>query len=246
MTTNYDHIADKYKESKLEDWRTHIEQYTLLQILGDISGKSVLDYACGEGHYTRILRRLGAESVVGVDLSQGMIDLATAEESRSPLGIRYRQGDARYTTLAESSDIVFAAYLLNYAKSPQELLEMTQAISRNLRSGGRFVSVNNNPDDPPSNFLVGRAYGFTKHLEGRLVEGAPIIFRFRLPEGSFDVTNYHMDKMTVEAALFESGLREIQWHTPAVSPEGLRLEKAEHWAPFLARPPVAFFECAKL
>ncbi|HCU88674.1 MAG TPA: class I SAM-dependent methyltransferase [Gammaproteobacteria bacterium] len=246
MTTNYDYIADKYKESKLEGWRTYIEQYTLLQILGDISGKSALDYACGEGHYTRVLRRLGAESVLGVDLSQSMIDLAKAEESRSPLGIRYLQGDARFTALTESSDIVFAAYLLNYAKSPQELLEMAQAVSSNLRSGGRFVSVNNNPDDPPSNFLVGRPYGFTKHLEGHLVEGAPIVFRFHLSEGSFDVTNYHMEKATVEAALFESGLREIRWHEPAVSPEGLRLKKAEHWAPFLARPPVAFFECTKL
>ena len=241
MTTDYDGIADQYKESKLEEWRTHIEQFTLLQMLGDVSGKSVLDFACGEGYYTRVLRRLGAQPVVGVDLSQGMIDLAETEEGRSALGISYRQGDARSITLSEPCDIVFAAYLLHYAKNYDELLEMGQAIARNLKPGGRFITVNNNPDDPPSNFSTGGAYGFTKHLEGHWVEGAPVIFRFQLPEGPFDVTNYHMDKATIEDALRESGLREIRWHAPAVSPDGLRVQNAQHWAPFLAGPPVAFF-----
>lgn len=245
MTTNYDGIADQYKESKLEEWRTHIEQFTLLQMLGDVSGKSVLDFACGEGYYTRVLRRLGAAPVVGVDLSQGMIDLAEAEEARTELGIDYRQGDARSITLTEGRDIVFAAYLLNYAKNYDEMVEMGKAIARNLKPGGRFITVNNNPDDPPSNFSTGKAYGFTKHLEGALVEGAPIIFRFHLPEGPFDVTNYHISKATIEEALHAAGLRDVRWHAPIVSPAGLQQRGASHWTPFLNGPPVAFFECIK-
>ncbi len=245
MTTDYDGIADQYKESKLEEWRTHIEQFTLLQMLGDIAGKSVLDFACGEGYYTRVLRRLGAEPVAGVDLSGGMIDLAKAEEVRNTLGISYQQGDARAVTLTEPCDIVFAAYLLNYAKNYQELLEMGHAIARNLKTGGRFITVNNNPDDPPGNFSIGRAYGFTKHLEGELVEGAPVIFRFHLADGPFDVTNYHLSRVTIESALGEAGLGDIRWHAPSVSPEGSRLHDQRHWAPFLAGPPVAFFDCTK-
>ena len=76
MTTDYDPIAEQYKRSKLTPWRTHIECFTLLDTLGDVRGKSVLDVACGEGFYTRILQHLGAARTVGVDLSEGMIELA--------------------------------------------------------------------------------------------------------------------------------------------------------------------------
>ena len=29
MTTHYDPIAEQYKRSKLQPWRTHVESYTL-------------------------------------------------------------------------------------------------------------------------------------------------------------------------------------------------------------------------
>ena len=64
MPTQYNDIAVQYKRSKQVPWRYHIEQHSLFELLGDVSGKSVLDLACGEGHYTRLLKRLGASRVV--------------------------------------------------------------------------------------------------------------------------------------------------------------------------------------
>ena len=121
MTTDYNKIAKEYQESKLQPWRTHIERYTLLSLLGTVQGLNTLDLACGEGYYTRILRRLGAAPISGIDLSKGMIDLAISQETKEPLGIRYRVGDARSIDFGEKSDLVFAAYLLNYASNYQEL-----------------------------------------------------------------------------------------------------------------------------
>src|SRR6202035_2471937 len=95
MTTNYDPITEQYKRSKQQPWRTHIEAFTLLQLIGDPGGKAVLDVACGEGYYTRLLRQQGATQVTGVDLSAGMIELARAQEARHRQGIEYRVGDAR-------------------------------------------------------------------------------------------------------------------------------------------------------
>ena len=69
MTTNYDGIAKEYQASKLQPWRTHVERHTLLRLTGDVRGLKTLDLACGEGSSTRLLRRLGADPVVGVDLS---------------------------------------------------------------------------------------------------------------------------------------------------------------------------------
>ena len=87
MGTDYDRIATKYKRAKLQPWRAHLEQYTLLRLAGDLAGKAVIDLACGEGYYTRLLRQAGAARVVGVDLSHEMIGLADAQEALEPLGI---------------------------------------------------------------------------------------------------------------------------------------------------------------
>jgi 2-polyprenyl-3-methyl-5-hydroxy-6-metoxy-1,4-benzoquinol methylase len=87
MDTDYDRIAERYKQAKLQPWRTHIERYTVLRLVGDEAGKAVIDLACGEGYYTRALRQQGAVRVVGVDLSRAMIGLAEAEEARRPLGV---------------------------------------------------------------------------------------------------------------------------------------------------------------
>lgn len=247
MSTDYDRIAREYQASKLQPWRTHVERHTLLELLGDVRGLSTLDLACGEGYYTRLLRKLCAQPVVGVDLSRGMIELAEAQEAAQPLGIAYHAGDARAVDLGPSRDLVFAAYLLYYSEDYDQLLAMCEAIARNLKPGGRFVTVNNQPNDPPSNFETGRAYGYSKRLEaGRsesLREGDPIVWSFHLPEGSIEVTNYYLTEATVECALRAAGLQNIRWHLPRVSPTGLQEFGESHWRPLLACPPIAFLEC---
>ena len=145
MATQYDDIAEQYKRSKHVDWRHHIEQYSLFELLGDLRGRSVLDLACGEGHYTRLLKAMGASRVVGVDISRGMINLAEESERDNPLGVEYQVADAQHLQLFEQFDLVTAAYLLNYAGSKAEILAMCQALSRSLKPGGRFVTVNNSP-----------------------------------------------------------------------------------------------------
>ena len=115
MTTDDNAIAEEYKRSKLQPWRAEIEAFTLLELVGDLTGKNVVDVACGEGFYTRLLRQRGASRVVGVDLSDAMIALAQREEARQPLGIEYVVGDGRDLQISPDNDLVVAAYLLNYA-----------------------------------------------------------------------------------------------------------------------------------
>lgn len=245
MDTDYDRIAGQYKRAKLQPWRTHVERYTLLRLAGDVTGKAVLDLACGEGYYTRALRRCGAVRVVGVDLSPGMIGLARDEEARDPLGIEYVIGDARSLDVPGPFDLVFAAYLLNYARTAGELAAMCRAVADSLKPGGRFVTANNNPEEPPVNFPAGRAYGYAKRVEGELVEGAAVVWEFFLPDGSFEVTNYCLGAETMESAFRAAGLVGVRWRQPEVSPEGVQEFGPGHWVAFLACPPVAFIECVK-
>jgi 2-polyprenyl-3-methyl-5-hydroxy-6-metoxy-1,4-benzoquinol methylase len=245
MDTDYDRIATKYKRAKLQPWRTHVEQYTLLQLVGDLAGKAVIDLACGEGYYTRLLRQTGAARVVGVDLSHEMIGLADAQETLEPLDIEYRVGDVRALDATGEFDLAVAAYLLNYARTAEELTAMCRAVAGVLKPGGRFVTVNNNPADPPENFGAGRPYGFAKRLVGEPTEGAPVVWQFFLPGGTLEVTNYCLSVATMEEAFRVAGLGGARWHAPEVSPEGQAEFGREHWAAFLRQPPVVFITCVR-
>ncbi len=245
METNYEEIAGDYKRAKQQPWRYFVERYTLLRLIGDLKGKSVLDLACGFGYYTREVRQRGAARVVGVDLSPAMIQLARDEEARQPLGIEYRVQDARQVGDGEQFDLVVAAYLLNYAATREELADMYRAIARALRSGGRFVTVNDNPAQDLAHFGDSRKYGFIKSTPGELREGAPIIFTIFQDQGSFDITNYWLSPATHEECLRAAGLRDPHWHPPQLSPEGQAAHGDEYWAEFLAHPPITFLECTR-
>src|SRR5262249_61458975 len=114
MTNSYDPIAEQYQRSKLQPWRTYIECFTLMKLIGDPRGLTVLDVGCGEGFYTRMIRERGAARVTGIDLSHRMIELARTEEAQQRLGIEYDVGGARELTATHQSDLVIPGYLLNY------------------------------------------------------------------------------------------------------------------------------------
>ncbi len=245
MTTNYDPIAEQYKLSKQQPWRTHIEAYSLLQLIGDPAGMSVLDVACGEGFYTRMIRQRGASKVTGVDLSQGMVDLARRQEAVHQQGIEYLVGDAKSLDLPGQFDLVVAAYLLNYAQNREELAAMTRGIAGCLKPGGRFVTVNSNPALEFASAPSYRKYGFETSVKPGGGEGAPITWTFYLENDRFDIENYYLDVAVHEAAFQAAGFRETRWHTPQFSPEGMAEFGPDFWADLKAHPPVAFIECVK-
>ncbi len=244
MATNYDAIAEEYKRAKLQPWRLHIETYMLFELVGDLAGKSVLDLACGEGFHTRLLRQKGAGRVVGVDLFAGMIDLARKEEARRPLGIEYVQQDAKKLKLNEEFDLVFAAYLLNYTQTKEELFEMYRSIAQHLKPGSRFVTINDNPDYSGTTDSM-RKYGFTREATAT-VDGTPIIWQFFLDDGtSFGITVYYLSHPIHEWAFGAAGLRNLRSHPPRVAPNGLAEYGPHFWDDFLKFKPVICLECEK-
>lgn len=242
MQTDYNKIAEEYRRAKHQPWRLHIEYYTFFQLIGDLKGKTVLDLACGEGFYTRLAKQHGAARAVGVDLSEKMIELARTQESERPLGIEYHVHDEKTLDLGERFDVVIAAYLLNYASTREELLDMCRGIARNLKPGCRFISVNNNPDEPAEHFASSRKYGFIKSVAGEVREGTPIDFTFFLEDGTFSITNYHLSKETHEWAFAAASISNVHWHAPQLSPQGEREFGRDFWATFLEQPPVIFIE----
>ncbi len=237
MPTRYDDIAEKYKRSKHVPWRDRIEQFSLFAFVGDVAGKSILELACGEGHYTRLTKRLGAKRVVGIDLSHRMIEMAKEAEAADPLGIEYRVGDARSVRAGETFDLVLAAYLLNYARTKEELFAMCRTISAHLKPGGRFCTVNNNPSQSPAAFERTRKYGFVKSAPEPRTNGAPVYYTFLDGAETFTIENYYLEPALHEEALREAGFADIEWSPLGLAPGEDRSE-GSYWADFFIDPPV--------
>lgn len=245
MPTDYDPIAEQYQRSKQQPWRAHIESHTLLSAIGDLQGLAVVDLACGEGFYTRQLRQLGAARALGIDLSERMVGLARAQETQQALGVEYQVGDAKNLRLRESFDLAVAAYLLNYAKTEEELLAMCRGVAQCLKPGGRFVAVNTNPAIDFRTAPSYRKYGFETSTSADLLPGTPITWTFFLEDGPFSIENYYLDVAAHERALRTAGFLEICWRQPLLSQQGSASFDDDYWCSFLLHPPMICLECRR-
>lgn len=245
MATDYNAIAKEYRASKMLPWRKHVESFTLFQLAGSLTNLNVLDLACGEGFYTRQIKLRGAANVVGVDISQEMIRLAQETEEQNPIGVEYHCQDALLLNLNQTFDIVCASYLLNYAQNADELHRMGEVIANHLKPGGRFVTINSNPDHQCAVEMM-FPYGFTRENESYL-EGATITYRFYQPDGSnIAVTNYHLARSTHETALQQAGFSNIEWHSLQASSDGIDEFGDAYWVDILTHQPVIGLSCSKI
>ena len=136
--TPYDRIADWYDNIVRTSWGNHEDELPLLsELVGDIKGKDICDLACGQGSITRRLAQAGAR-VVGVDISERLLEFAKKDEEAEPLGIRYIQDDAQHldTLPDQSFDGVVCTWSLI---DIEDLTECLNAVVRILRPGGWLV-----------------------------------------------------------------------------------------------------------
>lgn len=116
-----------------------------------IKDARVLDPACGSALYSYDLLNWGASRVNGVDISSAMIDQARAAAAAAGSqlmalntgSIEFQVADGSKPIAYESGplDLVFAVWLLNYARDGRELADMFRNVALNLKDGGRFITV---------------------------------------------------------------------------------------------------------
>ncbi len=235
----YDSIAEEYRDSKQLPFRDHLERYTLFQLLGDVRGKTVLDMACGEGFYTRLLKRAGASEVTGVDISAEMIRLAEDQEARHPLGCRYVRADAAAFQPEGTVDRVVAMYLLNYARTAEELGRFCRACHDALKPGGRLIGVNDNVRNVPTGTASLAKYGLERSCPNPAAEGDVIRYTITNTDGRrFRFDNFYLTPETYEAAFRKAGFRGFRWVDFRLHPS----QKGNpFWDDFLSNPPIAAF-----
>jgi ubiquinone/menaquinone biosynthesis C-methylase UbiE len=122
-------------------YRDKLNNPAMFAVLGDISGKKILDLGCGEGYNTRIMAKKGAH-VTGIDFAERMIDRAIHTE-REGNRIEYYTVDACDLHFENSIfDIVTCFMALQDIEPYQEAIRETYRV---LKDGGRFVFVMPHP-----------------------------------------------------------------------------------------------------
>ncbi len=148
--TSWGKVADWYnKHLEHGDDTYHLKVIfpNVERILGDVSGKKVLDMACGQGIFSEKLRDTGA-LVTGVDLGKELIKIAEEksktikEKGTHKVVYHVASSDDLFMLKDASFDIVVCILALQNIENLQKTI--TEA-SRVLTSGGTFVCVLNHP-----------------------------------------------------------------------------------------------------
>jgi trans-aconitate methyltransferase len=113
--------------------------HELLAKLDFKGNEKVLDVGCGDGKLSaEIARNLSEGSVLGIDLSEEMIDFARNNYPQDKFpNLTFMQMDASGLTFDSEFDVVFSNAALHWIKAPQAAL---RGIRRSLKPGGVLLA----------------------------------------------------------------------------------------------------------
>ncbi len=136
-------------------WRDQAWRRAVVRLLDIQPCDDVLDMACGTGDLTALLAVAGPRSILGMDFTEAMLEVARRKHSRqraSTPSIEYRRGDAMDIALPDQSqDVVTIAFGIRNVGDPAVAVS---EFARVLRPGGRLAILEfSSPANPVLRFL---------------------------------------------------------------------------------------------
>ncbi|HYD03312.1 MAG TPA: class I SAM-dependent methyltransferase [Alphaproteobacteria bacterium] len=185
---------------------TKLKPYNIFRHI-DIAGRRFVDIGCGDGAISRLAADYGAEYILGIDGKPEMIQIANKLNPFYVETIDYKLGFIEDLNGRESFDVAILSYLLNNAKSFDQLLKQCEKTASYLKPGGTVVVYNSNPFDIKGGDFT--KYGFRKIITGTN-EGDKIIYDYR-PAIDEDIINYYISPKRHEEAFTKAGFRDFKW-----------------------------------
>ena len=118
-----------------------IETPILLAMLPDLHGKEVLDIGCGMGQHAKQYADMGAASVLGIDISEKMLEYA--QEHNGAENITYqRMAMEDIETVGRSFDLVTSSLVFDYI---EDFAGLMRKISNLMKDDAEFVFSMSHP-----------------------------------------------------------------------------------------------------
>jgi len=127
-------VAEEYERKRFSRGGRLIdrrEKEAVLDALGPVEAKNVLEIACGTGRFTVLLAERGAD-IVGLDISGPMLQqgLEKARRANVDATLEYMRGDAARLPFPDDHfDAVFAMRFFHLADTPAEFLAEMARVS---------------------------------------------------------------------------------------------------------------------
>jgi len=134
---------EKYKALRQTETNLNVllEQPAMLRLLPDLKGKAILDMGCGYGHNCINFLSEGAERVLGIDISEKMLNIAMHESTNER--IEYRQMSmADISSLNRRFDVVYSSLAIHYVEDFDTLAQSVYCL---LNEGGCFLFSQEHP-----------------------------------------------------------------------------------------------------
>jgi ubiquinone biosynthesis O-methyltransferase len=129
-------VYGRWRASEIGAITERLERELILDMLGDVSGREVLDVGCGDGELAVELARHGAV-VTGIDTSGAMIAAANTRAKQQDQAIDFAVAAAEQLPFpAERFNVVTAITILCFVEDANPVF---REIARVLRPGGRLV-----------------------------------------------------------------------------------------------------------
>ncbi|MBQ8388699.1 MAG: class I SAM-dependent methyltransferase [Clostridia bacterium] len=113
----------------------------LLSLLPELDGKKVLDLGCGFGDHCRLFAEMGAEKVIGIDISSKMLDVAR-KENADPRIEYINMPIESIDKLNGSFDIAVSSLAFHYI---EDFSGAVKNVFDRLSEGGIFVFSQEHP-----------------------------------------------------------------------------------------------------
>ena len=142
-TENADGIPDlgpdvyrRWRASNVGIITERLERQLLLDLVGDLRGRKILDLGCGDGTFAIELARCGA-IVTGIDTSMAMIEAAKVNSAQSGVDVDFQVAAAESLPFASAHfDVATAITVLCFV---DDAASVFREAARVLKPEGRFV-----------------------------------------------------------------------------------------------------------
>jgi 2-polyprenyl-3-methyl-5-hydroxy-6-metoxy-1,4-benzoquinol methylase len=120
-----------------------IEIPQFFELIGDVKDKKILDLGCGAGGHDRRLIELGAKSVLGIDISENMINEAIKNNTSDK--IKYKiLSMSKIEEIDEKFDLVISSLAIHYVEDYDSLCKKVFNL---LNDNGEFIFSCSHPMD---------------------------------------------------------------------------------------------------
>lgn len=230
----------KIRESKI-NFNDCIETPILLSMLPDLRGKEILDIGCGMGQHAKQYSDMGAAAVLGVDISEKMLEYAKAHNKAH--NITYQQMAMEDIYLIDRRfDLVTSSLVFDYAEDFEVLLKNIYAL---MNENAQFVF---SMSHPMATAYDGTYDRFTRSESGErlyaninnyLLEG-----RRKIKWVLNDYELYHRTFSSLINSIIKAGFTLEECRESRISDE-MRMQHPDVFGGTIHRPDFVFFRCKK-